>query len=73
MTWYVLYREAGANVMQPTEQRVGAVDGACRLLARGRDVREVGPMRELAERIDAGEIRRIWKTRVDATKVTVNA
>jgi hypothetical protein len=73
MTWYVLYREAGANVMQPTEQRDVAVERACRLLASGRDVREVGPMRELAGRIDAGEIRRIWKTRVDPTKVAVTA
>lgn len=63
MTWYVLYRERNANVMQPTEKRESAVDRACYLLARGHDVREVGPMREIEEAINADEIRRIWQAR----------
>lgn len=63
MTWYVLYRALGRNVMHPHNNREAAIASACELLSAGHDVREVGPMQDLSEKIDAAEIRQIWEGR----------
>ena len=66
-TWYVIYRRGRQMAMQVTEGREAAIDTACALLNRGRDVTEVTPAAgPRAARLDAMAIHEIYQLRESA-------
>ena len=61
--WYVCYAIGTRKVMEPSADERHAIDAACGLLRRGRNVLEVGSMLDDARTVSSAEIRRIWEDR----------
>jgi hypothetical protein len=61
--WYVCYAVGTRKVLEPSANESLAIDVACRLLDRGRNVLEVGSMLAATPTVDSAEIRRICEGR----------
>jgi hypothetical protein len=67
-SWYVAYRKGHDIAMKIAHDQGAAIEAACRLLKKGVDVTEIGPMVQTGTPpIEAAALREIYEARESRT------